>query len=136
MPLTFERNKSYSFNSYYRPNQRAVGWKVTSLIDFQTANRLGYDVSTTHARVIGSIPGTAVSRDATKLTYILFNTPSNVEECVALEWIIQDSIEEFSNAEVHAVVRGTNVSVTDVARIQDILSQNGYRDFTVTLASS
>lgn len=135
MPAEFALNKSYSFDSYTRPGRRAVGWKLNSIVGYEIANQLGYDVAATHARVLSSIPGTTVPRDPTKLTYLLFATNDGRKECIAKEWINAATVEEFSNAVINVLVRGSLLSVDDVTRIQDIFAQNGYQDVTVSLAS-
>jgi len=134
--MELERQKSYTFDSYsLASGRRAIGWSLADVVGYPTAVRLGFDVDATHARVIGSLPP-GVSKDPTKLTYYIFRSQDSREECIAKEWIREDSIEEFSNAEVHVVVRGELISVSDKERIQLILAENGYSDFTITLVGT
>lgn len=136
MPVEFERNKAYSFDSYTRPSRRAVGWKLDSIMGYDIANQLGFDVAATHARVLSSIPGNTVPRDPTKLTYLFFSTNDGRRECIAKEWINPDTVEEFLLTGINILVRGSQLSVSDVARIENILAQNGIQDFTVNLVSN
>lgn len=130
--MELQRNLSYSFDSAVMPGRRAIGFKLEDIVSYNTANRLGYDVDVTHARVIGSLPSTT-PKDPTKLTFYIFRSQDGREECIAKEWITDSTIEQFSLAEVHVVVRGELISVNDKERIQLILTENGFTDFTVSL---
>lgn len=136
MPVSFEVMKSYSFESYNRPGQVSVGWKLTAVLDMATSIKLGYDVAAMHAMVLSAAPPGSIPRDPSKLKYYLFRTPSGRELIEAYDWIKQDTASEFSNATVNIVVSGSNISVDDMNRLSDILQQNGYTTFTIDMVSN
>lgn len=104
--------------------------KVSSIVDYRVASRMGLDASTLHYHMYPSLPK-GTPNNYQQYNYLVFETPSGELECVGLPWIQPDSIKYQQT--LTAVVEITNLNTSDVTRLQHVLAGNGFKNVKLSV---
>ncbi len=102
---------------------------LVGIVDYRVASNVS-NVTVTHVRMIPYLPD-AATRDATSLSYLLFETESGARAAFAYPWIVESSIEVAQNKVLTLTVPGA--SADDAQKIKDVLSLAGYKNVSVSL---
>ncbi len=103
--------------------------KLVGIVDYRLASN-DTNVTTLHARMIPYLPD-VVSRDATALSYLLFETESGNRSAYAYPWIVESSIEVAQNKTLTITIPGSGAD--DAQEIKNILSLAGFKNISMSL---
>lgn len=127
--------ESFSVGNTYSFNTLAPSLLGATFVNAKVIGIIGYDLAVTFTNVdlkqraiYPLLPQGTVS-DPKKYNYILFQTQSNINVVLALEWIDQNTIESVDLSTLEITV--PNVSYSDSNKIREMLSLLGFSNFTI-----
>jgi hypothetical protein len=90
------------------------------------------DVPAVHAQVFSFLQGSGTPNNYKAYDYILIQTASGQKRVLGIPWIDANSIVEVTSRTIVATI--TNVTATDLPRIQAALVQNGFNNVTLAIS--
>lgn len=103
--------------------------KMVGVVDYRVASNES-NVTTTHVNMMPYLP-TNISRDATSLSYLLFEMESGARAAFAYPWIVESSIEVAQNKTLTLTIPGAGAD--DAQNVKDVLSLAGYKNVSLSL---
>lgn len=126
----FKPLKSYSFEVHATEllGTDYVDVTVLSLLNYQTAARLGFDAAAMQAQVSPYLPD-SVPKNYQNYTYLMLQTKGGETRFLAEEWIRSDTIQVRDMTT--AIVTIGRVSPSDSTRIIAALNANNFNEVDV-----
>ena len=108
------------------------GCTVLSIMDAETA-RLFEDIDALHAKVYPYLPA-GTPNDASAYNYLKLKTSAGLTTVIGLSWINESTIVAVES--IQATVTFKNLLSTDIQKLRDALSHNGFSDFTISTGAN
>jgi hypothetical protein len=99
---------------------------LVGILDYNSAISLG-DVASTHASVLGSL-AIGTPSDPSKLLYLKFRTSTGDIVVLAQDWLAGAPTDATVTS---VVVTIDNVATSDIERIRNMLTANGFTSFSI-----
>ena len=103
---------------------------VDAVINYATANRLGFDPTAMHVRVYPTLPEGTENR-ADSYQYVMLSKPNDPPVIVGLPWIKENTVVFHQSFNAQIVVE--NVEPGDETTIRQILHANGFNAVSVKI---
>jgi len=101
---------------------------VVAIMDQEQANK-EIDTQALHAQVFPYLPANSIDR-ADAYDYIKIKFPSGTTTVLGVPWIDESSVREIVSTVFS--VKIFNATPTDITRLRNALSQNGFTDYEIT----
>lgn len=133
MSYNFEIKKTYSFRVYPAGilGNNFDNVTVLGILDRATAQTIT-NITTKHPLIYPTLPSGS-PEDPDDYTYLKIRFESGDITAIAQEWIQPNSIQLVEEAT--CVVRLQQFSPAKLTLLREVLSANGFRNFTVTMTS-
>jgi hypothetical protein len=128
---SFSIRQVYNFDVYPSSviGSNFKGVTVLAIMDSETANK-EFDTQSAHIQIYPFVPG--MVNDPKGYDYIRIRTISGETTIIGIPWIKEETIQLVESRTI--TVKLGNVSASDVPKIRDVLSQNGFSSFDITIA--
>lgn len=127
MPLLQDIQLNASYNLELHASQiLGSGYKnakVLAILDLETASIFGGNLRARHLEVYPQLPAGTPS-DANSLTYLKLRLPSGTTTAIALEWIVDGSLEQVATTSLRFTVDGVAPEKREI--IMRALAANGF----------
>lgn len=122
--MDFQPKSVYAFDIYGAEliNTDFKRTTVLAVMDASTARSWpGHDVDATHALIRPYLPANAL-KELSDYTFLLVELPSKAKTLVAVQWIVQDTVEKITGIGLR-ITTNRDLSNSQVERIREFFSQ-------------
>lgn len=128
MAFNWKTNTSYNFSVF--PTIITTVFNnvlVTGVMSYELASQFG-DLESMHQAYYAYLPD-GTPDDPTLFDYITVKLPSGERTVLATAWIKENTIQQRNAAALRIVM--DNVNVADIPRLRDVLTTNGFTNYTI-----